>query len=160
MTETEVDTVSEVEPEDGKTFAADYVQKLRNEAAKYRNEVKALRPQAEELTALKDSQKSEIEKATARAEAAEKALANATLERDRMSVVLAKGLDPELAPLLSGATKEDIEAQAELLASRMSIKPTKPTSQLKSGATAPDDAGLTGKERAAAAMRQLRGSDH
>lgn len=159
MTEPEAEPTPEVEPEEGKTFDAEYVKKLRDEAAKYRNQVKELKPAADRLKELEDSQKTEIEKATARAEAAEKALTAAHLDRDRMSVVLAKGLDPELAPLLSGATKEDIEKQAELLASRITTKPTKSATQLKSGASAKDDAGLTGKERAAAALRQLRGSD-
>lgn len=157
MTETPT-PIDEVEPvEDGKTFSAEYVKKLRDEAAKYRNEAKELRPAAERLKELEDSQKSEIEKATARAEAAEQALAAATLDRDRMTVALAKGLDPDLAPLLSGATKEDIEKQAELLTSRLSTTAKPAPKSLKSGATGADSGGLTPKERAAAAVRQLGG---
>lgn len=158
MPEQETPPVDEVEPvEEGKTFTADYVKKLRDEAAKYRNEIKELKPAADRLKELEESQKSELEKATARAEAAEKALTAATLDRDRMSVALAKGLDPELAPLLSGATKEDIEKQAELLASRLSTTSKPAPKSLKSGASGSDSGGLTPKERAAAAVRQLSG---
>lgn len=128
------------------------------EARKWEGRAKENSNAADRLKELEDAQKSEIEKATARAEAAEKALTAATLDRDRMSVALAKGLDPDLAPLLSGESKDDIEKQAELLASRLTTSKPKPrVGDLKSGATGGDSGGLTGKERAAQALRQMRG---
>lgn len=157
MTDLENEPVDEAEPVDGKSFTAEYVKSIRDQAAKYRNEAKANKGAAEKLAALEEEQKSEIQKATARAEAAETALASARLDSDRLSVALAKGLDPELAPLLSGATKADIEAQAELLASRLKVQPRPAPSALKSGASGKDGSGMTVQERAAAAVREMRG---
>lgn len=130
------------------------------EARKWEQRAKENRDAADRLAALEDAQKSETQRLTERAEKAEKALAGVTVDRDRLSVVLAKGLDPELAPLLSGASKEDIEKQADLLASRMTATtPKPPARELRSGASGKSD-NDSAKARAAAALRQLSGSDH
>lgn len=62
------------EGEAGKTFNSDYVEKLRKEAAKYRTEAKQNAAAAKELANLKESQKTELEKAVERADSAEGAL--------------------------------------------------------------------------------------
>lgn len=146
-----------VEPvEDGKTFTADYVKKLRDEAAKYRNEAKELRPAAEKLAALEESKRSDLEKATARAEAAESEAVNTRRE----NIALIRFKDPALSSLLSGNTREEIEASAEILASHITAsKPVEPKA-LKSGASGGDGSGLTVQERAAHAVRELRGTSN
>jgi hypothetical protein len=118
-----------------------------------------LQAKAKRLDEIEEASKSELDKATARAEAAEKALADITLERDRVSVAATVLKDVELAPLLSGATKADIEKSAELLAARLAPQKTKPSpTSLKSGASGSDGSGMTAQERAASAIRAMRGT--
>ena len=128
-------------------------------ARKHEDQAKANADKAKRFDALEEASKTELEKATARAEAAEQALVTKTLDNDRLSAAIANGLEPDLASFLTGTTVAEIDAQAKLLASRLTTATTaKPAvKSLKSGASASDAAGLTGKERAAAAVRQLRG---
>ena len=65
---------------DAKTFDADYVKKLRDEAAKYRTEAKANAKAADELAKIQDANKSEADKQAERlAQAEERAKALATV---------------------------------------------------------------------------------
>lgn len=81
---------------------------------------------AARLTEYENANKSELEKAQARAEAAEKKATETELAALRASVALDKGLTASQAKRLIGATREDLEADAdELLAD---IKNTKPGS--------------------------------
>lgn len=140
-----------VEPTTGKTYSEDYVKSLRQEAAGYRTKVRELEPLATQL-----------QEATARAEAAEKKLAEREAADERLSIALSKGLDPDLAPLISGGSKEEIEKNAELLAQRIGAKPkaavTRDPASLQSGAVPSDGTVTSAKEQAALAVRQLRGS--
>lgn len=95
------------------TFDADYVKKLRQEAAKYRTEAKANADAAKKLAEIEESKKSEADRAadalkaqTQRAETAEAALL-------RYEVATDKGVPPKAMRLLSGATREEIEASAD-----------------------------------------------
>lgn len=103
--------------------------------------VKTLAAQKEQLRALKEksaadaekarrydeieeANRSEIEKAQARAEAAEKELASSRLEALRTSVALQKGLTQTQAKRLVGSTLEELEADADdLLADLKASKP-------------------------------------
>ncbi len=72
---------------------------------------------AAELQEIRDGQRTDSEKATARAEAAEKELAELKPKFERLEVAYAKGLPPNLAKRLTGSTREEMEADAdELLA--------------------------------------------
>lgn len=65
-TETQQDTVEQPQEgggEQAKTFDAEYVDKLRKEAAKYRTEAKANAEAAKRLAAIEDAQKTEAERA-------------------------------------------------------------------------------------------------
>lgn len=86
-------------------FDEEYVKKLRQEAAGYRTQLKE----------YQDREKTDTQKATERAEAAEKALAEREAKLLRFEVAAAKGLDPDWAPRLSGSTKEELEADADKL---------------------------------------------
>ena len=159
MPDTE-ETTTETVDETTATDPTAEVEKWKGLARKHETRAKENADKAKRFDALEAANKTELELATARAEAAERALSDAELNGERLSIALAKGLSPELAPLLSGATKEEIEAHAELLAKHTTpakSATTKPAAALKSGATAADNAGLTGPEKAAAAVRQLRG---
>lgn len=99
--------------ENAETFDADYVKKLRQEAAKYRTEAKANADAAKKLAEIEESKKSEADRAadalktqSQRAETAEAALL-------RYEVAADKGVPPKAMRLLSGATREEIEASAD-----------------------------------------------
>lgn len=62
------------EGEQGKTFDAEYVEKLRKENAKYRTEARENAAAAKRLKDIEEAQKSDLQKAIERAEAAEGAL--------------------------------------------------------------------------------------
>lgn len=81
-------------------------------ARKHEEQAKANADKAKRLDALEEANKSELEKVLARAEAAEKAAAEATLKALRADVATAKGVP---AALLSGSTQEELEAAADAL---------------------------------------------
>lgn len=81
------------------------------------DELEKLKAAAKELEKIQDSQRTDSEKATARAEAAEKELADLKPKFERLEVAYEKGLPPNLAKRLTGGTREEMEADAdELLA--------------------------------------------
>jgi hypothetical protein len=92
------------------TFDADYVKKLRAESAKYRNEAKKA---SEALAAIEDANKSELTKAQERAAEAEKAAQSHETTALRLQVAFDKGLTPAQAKRLVGATRDELEADAD-----------------------------------------------
>lgn len=99
-------------------------EKWKSFARKHEDEVKNLRPAAKKLAELEEANKSEIEKAQARAEAAEKELNQTRLEALRAQVALDKKLSPSQAKRLVGASREELEADAdELLADLKNTAP-------------------------------------
>ncbi len=104
---------------EGKTFDADYVKKLRDEAAKYRTEAKANAEAAGRLAEIEEANKSEQQKLAERAEAAEKAAAVARSEALRFKIASKFGVSDEDADLfLTGTEEETLTRQAERLAQR------------------------------------------
>ncbi len=80
-------------------------------------EVEEWKKAAKELQEIRDGQRSDSEKAVARAEAAEKELADLKPKLLRLEVAYEKGLPPNLAKRLTGGTREEMETDAdELLA--------------------------------------------
>lgn len=111
-----------VEPQEAaepKTFDADYVSKLRAEAAKYRTEAKANKEAADKLAAFEASQKSAEQKLTEQLTAAERRALDAENRIVRHEIAAAKGI-PDWADLLTGDTPEEIEAKADLILKRIS----------------------------------------
>lgn len=105
--------VVEDDPKDQKTFDAEYVKKLRDEAARYRTEAKANASAAEKLAKIEDEKKTEQERAaeaqqqaTTRADAAE-------ARAIRLEVAFAKGLTPAQAKRLVGGNRDELEADAD-----------------------------------------------
>lgn len=79
---------------------------------------------AARLKEFEDADKTELEKAQARAAAAEKSAADAVLNALRAQVALDKKLTPSQAKRLVGTTQEELEADAdELLADLKNITP-------------------------------------
>lgn len=106
--ETQTETVTET---DWKAEA----EKWKALSRKNENEVKALRPSAQKLAEIEEANKTEIEKAQARAEAAEKRLQETELARLRSEIALTKGLTPSQAKRLVGTTADELEADADEL---------------------------------------------
>lgn len=88
--------------------------RLSRERAKYAG-FDDLKSKAAEYDKLTEASKSDLEKATARAEKAEAELATARAVQLRTEVAAAKGLPAELAARLAGATREELEADADAL---------------------------------------------
>lgn len=95
-----------------KTFDADYVAKLRQEAAKYRTEAKANAEAAKRLTEIEEAQKTEAQKLADRLAEAERKAQAAELKALRSDVAQAKGVP---AGLLTGSTEEELNASADML---------------------------------------------
>ena len=119
-----------------------------------------IKAKAAEFDKAQEASKSELQKAADRAAAAEKERDDLRLASTRAEVALAKGLTPTQAKRLVGSTKEELEADAdELLADLGTKAPKKPDpKKLQSGSSGSGEQ-TTGKERAAAALRQLRGTN-
>ena len=98
-----------------KTFDADYVAALRKEAAKYRTEAKANADAARRLEEMEQQNLSELEKAKRATEAAEKRAHDLEMANLRQSVIITKGLSAELGERLRGETREEMEADADVL---------------------------------------------
>lgn len=112
---------AKAEETEGKTFDADYVDKLRKEAAKYRTEAKANADAAKRLAEIEDANKSEVEKATQRIAVAEAARDAAHAEMIRFRVAAKYGISDDDADLFLTATDEEsLTRQAERLAARNS----------------------------------------
>lgn len=100
------------------TFDADYVKKLRDEAAKHRKEAKANADAAKRLAELEDAQKSEAEKAADRMRQLEAEVAEARRESLRFRVASEFGIPGDKAELLlTGSDEETMRRQAEALRS-------------------------------------------
>lgn len=113
-----------------------------------------LKAKAEKFDAAEQANKSELERAQERAEKAEKQAAEFEAQSLKASVAADKGVP---ASSLSGSTKEELEQSADALIAWRDEqrKQTKPDHRrLRSGSSGGEQA--TGKERAAAALRQMR----
>jgi hypothetical protein len=131
--------------------------RLERERAKFAD-YDDIKTKAAEFDKAQDAAKTELQKAAERAEKAESERDTLRTASLRAEVALAKGLTASQAKRLVGSTKEELEADAdELLAD---LGPSKTTNKadpknLRSGSSGSSEQ-LTGKEKAAAALRQLR----
>ena len=98
-----------------KTFDADYVAKLRQEAAKYRTEAKANAEAARRLTEIEEAQKTEAEKLAERLADAEAKAREAELRALRSDVAQAKGIPGDILAGPKDSTPEALHAYADLL---------------------------------------------
>lgn len=88
------------------------IAKVNREAAQLRKRAKAAE---DKLAEIEEAGKSEAQKLADRATAAEKAAAEAQAKADRLEIAAEKGLTPQQAARLQGATREDLEADADEL---------------------------------------------
>lgn len=103
---------------------ADYVKALRKEAADNR---KALEAASARLREIEDRDKSETEKATARAAESERRAVEAEAKLLRVEVAAKRNFKASAVPLLHGTTREEIEESADALeAFAKANEPTEP----------------------------------
>lgn len=96
---------------EAKTFDADYVKKLRDEAAKYRTEAKANADAAKQLDEIKEAQKSETEKVAdriAKAEAEVATIPNKVADALRAHLVELHKIDKDDADLFLTGTEPEL----------------------------------------------------
>lgn len=94
------------------TFSREYVEQLRSEAAANR---KVAKEAAEKVQEFEDAQKSEREKAEAKAEREGKRANEAEAKLLRYDVAREKKVPTELVELLTATDREDLEKQADLI---------------------------------------------
>jgi hypothetical protein len=124
-TETETVPALEVETSTEPTDTTDEVAKWKALARQNEARAKANADAARKLAEIEDSNKSELEKERERANEALTQLEQMRIESDRNSVALAKGLTPTQAKRLMGATREEMEADAdELLIDLKAARPS------------------------------------
>src|SRR5690606_18679797 len=111
---------------------------------------------AAKLDEFEEAQKSELQKERERAEAAEARASAAEQAALKVRIASELGVIPEV---ISGSTEEEMRASAQKVIEWRDAgkKPAPKPKALKSGASADDEG--SGKERAAQALRHLRGSD-
>ena len=102
----------EAQDAEPKTFDAEYVSKLRQEAAKYRTEAKANADAAKRLAEIEEAQKTEAQKLADRLAAAEAKAQAAEVKALRSEIAQAKGVP---AALLTGSTEDELNASADAL---------------------------------------------
>lgn len=115
-TEDTEESTSEVEGSEAdkyKAIAKNLERKLKSTPKP--EQVEEWKKAAQELKEIRDGQRTESEKAVARAETAEKELAELKPKFLRLEVAYEKGLPPKLAARLVGATREELEADADSL---------------------------------------------
>lgn len=105
------------------TFDADYVRKLRAEAAKYRTEAKANAKAAEQLAVIEAANKTEAEKAAERLTVLEREATTARAEALRFKIAAKFEVSEEDADLfLTGTDEETLTRQAKRLTDRTAEK--------------------------------------
>lgn len=124
-TDTETVNESEVDTSTETTDFAAEAEKWKALARKNEARAKENADAARRLQEIEDANKTELEKERERATAALAELEQLRLEADRNAVALAKGLTPTQAKRLVGATREELEADAdELLADLKAARPS------------------------------------
>lgn len=92
---------------------------------KSKDEIEALRQAAQKHQEAEDAQKTEIQRATERAQTVEQQLADMKATNARLLAAATHNIPPELIDLLGSGTDEEISSRAELLAER--LKASAPT---------------------------------
>lgn len=96
-----------------KTFDADYVEKLRKEAAKYRTEAKANAEAAQRLAEIEEANKTEAGRQAERLQQAEERAKQLELKANRAEVASTVGVPAELLAGPEDSTPEALTAYAE-----------------------------------------------
>lgn len=127
------------EPTDWEAEAAKWKSLARRHEGKHldalgfksRDEIEQLRQSAQKYSEFEETQKTEIQKATERAQTFEQQLADERAQNARLLAAATHNIPPELIELLGSGTAEQIGARAEVLAERLkaAAPPPAPASQ-------------------------------
>lgn len=118
------------------------VEKWKALARKNESQAKSNADAAKRLSEIEDSQKSEVEKAAAKVAEAETRAAEAEAKALRLEIAAEKGLDGKHLRYLTGATREELEANAAQLLEDFGstdepgdkpTPPSKPSEDLRGG---------------------------
>ena len=101
--------------QDGKTFDADYVDKLRKEAAKYRTEAKANADAAKRLAEIEEANKTAEQKAAERLAEAERKAVAIEARATRAEVAAATGIPVDILAGPKDFTAEAVTEYAEMV---------------------------------------------
>lgn len=96
-------------------WAQKLVRRTRDEAKRYRTQVRELEPLAQQARDAAEADKTELQRALEAQAAAEAARDDATAQLARTQVALSKGLTAAQAKRLQGSTVEELEADADEL---------------------------------------------
>jgi hypothetical protein len=136
------------------------VARAKAKIAKANREAKNLRTRLKELedaeAARKESEMSDLEKANARAEAAEKRAQELEFNSVRAEIAAEKGLTPAQAKRLQGSTKEELEADADDLLEAFKAAggtPKPRTGKLRGGSNPDESATELDPDKLAAQIR-------
>lgn len=116
-----------------KDWKAEY-ERLLKHSRTWEDKAKRLKEKADRLDELEEASKTDAERladATKRAESAERKLAEYESKAERAAIVAevaaAKGVDAEWLGRMMGDTREEVEANADFVASRLSATPIYPS---------------------------------
>ena len=126
--------------QEGRTFGEDTVKALRQEAASYRTRAKEAESKVAEY---EESSKSEVEKLSGKVSRAEQRANDAEAKLLRFTVAIEKQVDPDLVPLLSATSREELEQQADLLVSKTAAAVRPANGEYDGGAKPPEDEPLS-----------------
>lgn len=98
------------------------LEKARKDAAGYRTKLRELEPIAAKAKELEDAQKTEAQKLTERAEAAERMAADSQREMTRLRVLSEISLPADLHEFVTGDTEDDMRARAAKLAAQFTAE--------------------------------------
>lgn len=106
------------------------IARLRKEAAGWRTKLREVEPKAKAYDEVEEAKKSEVQRATERATAAEQALADRETELNRLLAATMHGLTDETdISLIGSGTREEMDARAAHIAQlRKSVASTPPPS--------------------------------
>ncbi|HEY4268308.1 MAG TPA: DUF4355 domain-containing protein [Galbitalea sp.] len=131
--------------------------RLERERAKFAD-YDALKDKASQFDAAEEANKTELQKATEAAVKAEERAKVAELTALKTSIAAEMGVPVEV---LHGTDETSIKAAAQKVLdwAGTTKRPAPKVTALKSGAAAEETSGMTGKQKAAAALRSLRNAD-
>lgn len=155
MSETTAEASAETAEETTSTEATKAETDWKAEARKWEQRAKENTKAAEKLAEIEEANKTELQKVQERAAAAERRAAEAELQALKTSVAAETNVPIEV---LHGTDEAAIRAAAQKVIEWRDAgkKPAPKPKTLKSGSSSSED--MDGKERAAHALRQLRGS--
>lgn len=146
-------------PEEARKAYMSELSRARNDAAKYRKELREYEPFKAEVEKLKESQKSDLQRLEERATKAEGDASGHVLENAKLRAAIDHGLSLEDLEWLSGKTAEEISERAGKLAERLGSAGAarkRPVEKLRGGASRPEDEPLeTDPLKIAERARQL-----